>query len=306
MTQHEQLLTQLNTLSTEELNPLSEDIDVVSTLDKLKIINNEDKKVAEAISFELESIAKAVDAITETLQNSGRLVYLGAGTSGRLGILDAVECPPTYGVSHELIIGVLAGGADAVFKSKEGIEDSAEEGFKALQEINFNAKDILCGIAASGRTPYVIGGLDYATSIGAKTIAISCNKNAQMSAHALIAIEVALGGEVISGSTRMKAGTAQKMILNMLTTASMINLGKVYKNLMVDVQCTNQKLEVRAQKIIMQACNVDFIVAERTLLIAKNNVKAACVMLLAKCDYNEAMKRLEISKGVVKKALLVK
>ncbi len=301
---HEQILAQLNTLSTEKLNSTSEEIDVISTLDKLKIINNEDKTVAYAIENELESIAYAVDAITQILQHGGRLIYLGAGTSGRLGILDAVECPPTYGISHELIVGVLAGGYDAVFKSKEGVEDSEEAGADALKEINFSNKDILCGIAASGRTPYVIGGLDYASLIGAKTIAFSCNKRAQISLHAEIVIEVDVGSEIISGSTRMKAGTAQKMVLNMLSTASMINLGKVYKNLMIDVQCSNQKLQVRAKRILMQACNVDFVTAENTLILAKNNVKTACVMLLAKCNYAQAVERLAIANGMVKLAII--
>ena len=301
--QHEQILTQLNTLTTEDNNINSENIDIVSTLDKLKIINNEDKKVAFAIENELPNIALAVDAIADVLKNGGRLIYLGAGTSGRLGILDAVECPPTYGISHELIIGVLAGGHDAVFKSKEGIEDSQEEGINALKEINFNNKDILCGIAASGRTPYVLGGLDYATQICAKTIALSCNKHAQISQHAMIAIEIELGAEVVSGSTRMKAGTAQKMVLNMLSTASMINLGKVYKNFMIDVQCTNQKLQVRAKRILMQVCNVDFDTAEHALFIAKNDVKIACVMLLIKCSYEEAIQRLKIANGIVRLAI---
>ena len=301
---HEQLFTQLDMLNTENINSASEEIDIIPTFDKLIIINNEDKKVAYAIENELYDIAKAVDAITYTLQNGGRLIYLGAGTSGRLGILDAVECPPTYGVSHELIVGVLAGGNDAVFKSIEGVEDSKEAGVLALKEVNFTSKDILCGIAASGRTPYVIGGLEYAVQLGAKTIALSCNKNSQISEHALIKIEVDVGAEIISGSTRMKSGSAQKMVLNMLTTASMINLGKVYKNLMIDVQCSNQKLLSRAKKILMQACNVDFNTADNALTLAKNNVKVACVMLLTASDYDKALERLEIAHGVVKNAIL--
>ena len=301
---HEQLFAQLSTLSTEKLNYASENIDAVSTLNKLKIINNEDKKVAYAIESELPNIAKAVDAITDTLRNGGRLIYLGAGTSGRLGILDAVECPPTFGVSHELIVGILAGGRDAVFKSIEGVEDSREAGVLSLKEINFTNADILCGIAASGRTPYVIGGLEYAAQIGAKTIALSCNKGSQISDYASIKIEVEVGAEVISGSTRMKSGSAQKMILNMLSTTSMINLGYVYKNLMIDVQCSNQKLQSRATKILMQACDVDFNVAETALVKAQNNVKVACVMLLTQCDYAKALERLEMSHGVVKNAIL--
>ena len=297
-------LDKLNILSTEKINLISETIDLLPTLDKLTIINNEDHLIAPAIKRELPQIAMAIDIITTVLKQKGRLIYLGAGTSGRLGILDAVECPPTFGINPEIILGIIAGGYDAMFKSKEGAEDNYEDGKNALLSVNITNKDVLCAIAASGRTPFVIGALDYATLIGAKTIAVSCNKNALISSHADMNIEIDVGSEVISGSTRMKAGTAQKMVLNMISTVSMINIGKVYKNLMVDVQCTNKKLEERGKRIIMQICNVNMEVADIALKNANNNVKTACVMLVRKCNYEDALTLIDNENGFLRPIIL--
>lgn len=298
--QQQQILAQLKTLTTENINPNSLNIDIVPTLEKLRIINQEDQKVALAIEEELPAIATAVDAITLAMKNGGRLIYLGAGTSGRLGILDAVECPPTYGVDYNTVVGLIAGGEKAFIKAQEGVEDKEELGVSDLQQVNLVAQDIVCGIAASGRTPYVIGGLDYARSLGCKTIAVACNKNSVIGNHADIKIEVSAGAEVISGSTRMKAGTTQKLILNMLSTTTMINLGKVYKNLMVDVKTSNAKLEARAKKIIMEATEVDFATAEKFLKLANNHVKTAIVMIINNLSFEQASEKLAASAGVIR------
>lgn len=298
--QQQQILEQLKTLTTENINPHSANIDILPTLEKLRIINNEDQNVALTIAQELPAIAAAVDAITTAMKNGGRLIYTGAGTSGRLGILDAVECPPTYGVDYNTVVGIIAGGAEAFIKAQEGVEDKEELGVADLQTANLNSNDIVCGIAASGRTPYVIGGLKYARSLGCKTIAIACNKNSVIGQYADLQIEVALGAEVVTGSTRMKAGTAQKLILNMLSTASMISLGKVYKNLMVDVKTSNAKLEARAKKIIMDATEVDYATAEKYLQLANNHVKTAIVMILNQVDFAEAQNKLNNASGIIR------
>ena len=297
----QQILEQLKTLSTETINQSSINIDILPTIEKLKIINEEDHKVAEAISHELPIIAKAVDITTNAMKHGGRLIYMGAGTSGRLGILDAVECPPTYGVDYNTVVGLIAGGKEAFIKAQEGVEDQESAGFADLKEINLTENDVVCGIAASGRTPYVIGGLKYANSIGCKTISIACNKNSVISNYADIKIEISPGPEVITGSTRMKAGTAQKLILNMLSTTAMINLGKVYKNLMVDVKTSNEKLQARAKKIIMEATEVDFTTATEYLELAHNHVKSAIVMIINNCSYEEAQKKLDKAHGVIRK-----
>lgn len=296
----QQILEQLKTLTTENINSNSVDIDILPTLEKLRIINNEDQQVALAIAKELPAIATAVDAITLAMKNGGRLIYTGAGTSGRLGILDAVECPPTYGVDYNTVVGLIAGGAEAFIKAQEGVEDKEELGVADLQSIQLTAKDIVCGIAASGRTPYVIGGLDYARSLGCVTIAVACNKNSVIGQHADLQIEVAPGAEVVTGSTRMKAGTTQKLILNMLSTTTMINLGKVYKNLMVDVKTSNAKLEARAKKIIMDATEVDYATAEKYLQLANNHVKTAIVMLLNNSTLEEAQTKLTNANGIIR------
>ena len=288
---------------TENRNSASENIDCASTLEILQIINNEDKKVAIAVEKQLTNIAKAVDEISHALLNRGRLIYLGAGTSGRLGILDASECPPTYGTAPEQVVGLIAGGHPAIFKAVENAEDSPELAINDLKHINFSAKDILVGIAASGRTPYVIGGMQYAKSLGATVISLCCNANAPMINLANIAITPIVGAEVITGSSRMKAGTAQKMILNMLTTASMIKIGKVYGNLMVDVEATNAKLVERQISIVMQATDCSRQTAITTLNQCNQHCKTAILMILAGLTAEEATKKLLNNNGFIRKAI---
>lgn len=299
--EQQQILEQLKNLTTEKINHNSIDIDILPTLDKLRIINAEDQTVAQSIALHLPDIAIAVDAITKALKSGGRLIYIGAGTSGRLGILDAVECPPTYGVDYNTVVGLIAGGKEAFIKAQEGVEDKEEFAINDLQEANLTSQDIVCGIAASGRTPYVIGGLKYARNLGCQTIAVACNLNSVIGEYADYKIEVALGAEVVTGSTRMKAGTAQKLILNMLSTATMINLGKTYKNLMVDVKTSNAKLEARAKKIIMDATEVDFDTAAKYLQLANNHVKTAIVMILNNVDLATAKQLLDNASGVIRK-----
>ena len=293
----------LSVMITENRNSASENIDCASTLEILQIINNEDKKVAIAVEKQLTNIAKAVDEISHALLNRGRLIYLGAGTSGRLGILDASECPPTYGTAPEQVVGLIAGGHPAIFKAVENAEDSPELAINDLKHINFSAKDILVGIAASGRTPYVIGGMQYAKSLGATVISLCCNANAPMINLANIAITPIVGAEVITGSSRMKAGTAQKMILNMLTTASMIKIGKVYGNLMVDVEATNAKLVERQISIVMQATDCSRQTAITTLNQCNQHCKTAILMILAGLTAEEATKKLLNNNGFIRKAI---
>lgn len=302
--EQKQILEQLKGLTTETINQDSTNIDIVPTIEKLRIINNEDQKVAAAIADHLPAIADAVDAITIALKNGGRLIYLGAGTSGRLGVLDAVECPPTYGVDYNTVVGLIAGGDAAFIKAQEGVEDREDCAIADLQSINLTQFDIVCGIAASGRTPYVIGGLKHARNVGCKTIAVACNSNSLIGQYADYKIEVSAGAEVVTGSTRMKAGTTQKLILNMLSTATMINLGKTYKNLMVDVKTSNAKLEARAKKIIMEATEVDFETAAYYLQLANNHVKTAIVMILNQVDYATAQSLLQNADGVIRKIIV--
>ncbi|MGN9165323.1 N-acetylmuramic acid 6-phosphate etherase [Tissierellaceae bacterium HCP3S3_D8] len=294
---------QLHKLTTEKRNPLTMDIDIVSTDQMVRLINNEDKKVAYAVEKEIPNIARAIDLIVDRLGNGGRLIYMGAGTSGRLGILDASECPPTFGVSHELVQGLIAGGHKAILKAVENIEDSTEEGMKDLKEIDFTNKDVLVGIAASGRTPYVLGGLEYARSIGAITIGVTNNSLAEMRNYVDICIAVEVGGEVVTGSTRMKAGTAQKMVLNMLSTGTMIKLGKVYENLMVDVEPTNLKLVERSKRIVMEATGVEEDVATEYLEDTDYDVKLSILMIKGGLDKNTAKDLLHKTKGHIRKAL---
>lgn len=294
---------QLHKLTTEKRNPLTMDIDIVSTEQMVRLINNEDKKVAYAVEKEIPNIARAIDLIVDRLGNGGRLIYMGAGTSGRLGILDASECPPTFGVSHELVQGLIAGGHKAILKAVENIEDSTEEGMKDLKEIDFTNKDVLVGIAASGRTPYVLGGLEYARSIGAITIGVTNNSLAEMRNYVDICIAVEVGGEVVTGSTRMKAGTAQKMVLNMLSTGTMIKLGKVYENLMVDVEPTNLKLVERSKRIVMEAAGVEEDVATEYLKDTDYDVKLSILMIKGGLDKNTAKDLLHKTKGHIRKAL---
>ncbi|OCG34701.1 N-acetylmuramic acid 6-phosphate etherase [Gilliamella sp. Gris1-4] len=293
----------LSAMLTESRNPNSEKIDNCSTLEMLQIINNEDKKVALAIEKELPNIAKAVDVISLAFSNQGRLIYIGAGTSGRLGILDASECPPTYGTSPEQVIGLIAGGKTAIFKAVENAEDNPELAITDLKNINFSSNDVLVGIAASGRTPYVIGAMQYAKSIGATVISLCCNPLAPMINLANISITPIVGAEVITGSSRMKAGTAQKLVLNMLTTASMIKIGKVYSNLMVDVQATNAKLVERQISIVMQATDCTREKAITALTESNKHCKTAILMILSGLNAEQARVRLKKENGFIRQTL---
>ena len=293
----------LENLTTESRNSSSLNIDKVSTLDMVQIINNEDKKVALAVEKELVKIAEAIDGIVSGMQKGGRLIYIGAGTSGRLGILDASECPPTYGVSEELVQGIIAGGTEAIFRAKEGAEDSKELAIEDLKSKNITENDTIVGLAASGRTPYVIGGLEYANKIGALTVSITCNANSEVAKVSKVSIAPVVGAEVVTGSTRMKAGTAQKLVLNMLSTGTMIKLGKVYGNLMVDVRATNKKLVERAKKIVCEATGVDREVAEKVLKETNYDVKLSILMILTGLDINEAKEKLSQNKGYIAKAM---
>jgi len=293
----------LENLSTEKRNPATMNLDQMSALEIVTVMNEQDKGVPEAIQKALPEIAEAVCQITECLSNGGRLIYCGAGTSGRLGVLDAAECVPTFSVSPDLVVGVLAGGIGAMVRSSEGTEDIEEQGRKDVVEISLSNKDFLVGIAASGRTPYVIGALKYAKEVGAKTCAISTNADAQISKFADIAIEAVTGPEVLTGSTRLKSGTAQKLILNMLSTASMVRSGKTYQNLMVDVSPTNVKLVNRATRIIMDATGADEGTAAKALADSGNSPKVAIVMICKKCGKEEAVKMLADNDGFVARAL---
>jgi len=278
---NEAILKSLSTLITEQRNPHSINVDRLSALDIVRLMNNEDKQVTLAIEHCLPQIAQAVELIVLAFQKGARLVYLGAGTSGRLGVLDASECPPTFGVSNEMVKGIIAGGERAIRHPVEGAEDNKQAAVEDLTAITLSANDVLVGIAASGRTPYVIGGLEYAKSLGATTISITSNPNSTMANITDIAIETIVGAEVLTGSSRLKSGTAQKMVLNMLTTASMILMGKCYENLMVDVKASNEKLKARAIRIVMQATECEQAFAEKALLEAEQNAKLAIMMILS-------------------------
>ncbi|MEM5567691.1 N-acetylmuramic acid 6-phosphate etherase [Aerococcus viridans] len=294
---------EINQLTTEKRNPNTMHLDQMSVGQVLELMNKEDQQVPEAIAEALGQIEAAVETIIQSLKAGGRFIYFGAGTSGRLGVLDAAECVPTFGVSPDLVVGLIAGGDKAMVEAVEGAEDSltlAEEDFKKL---NLNANDTVVGIAASGRTPYVIGGLQYAQSIGAKTVSIACNQQAKISRFAQIPIEVDCGPEVLTGSTRLKAGTAQKLILNMLSTVSMIGIGKVYQNLMVDVQATNEKLEERSKRIIMAATECSYEEAASYFEAANHKVKVAIVMILTNLDATEASQKINAANGFVNQVL---
>ncbi|WP_141432860.1 N-acetylmuramic acid 6-phosphate etherase [Bacillus sp. 03113] len=293
----------LKKLTTETQNEKTMQIDIASPLEILSIMNEEDQKVALAVQKVLPDIESAVVKIVDSFKNGGRLIYVGAGTSGRLGVLDAVECPPTYSTDPQMVQGLIAGGSSAFIKAVEGAEDRPELGENDLKEIEVSSLDTVVGIAASGRTPYVIGALKYARSIGAKTIALSCNKNALISQEAERSIEVIVGPEVLTGSTRLKAATAQKMILNMMTTTSMILLGKAYTNLMVDVHVSNYKLKERAIQIISTVTGVSYEEAKDKLEQADNQVKTAIIMIKAKVTKKEAIHLLEKADGYASKAI---
>ena len=299
----ENLLQTLSTLITEQRNPNSMHVDSLSALEIVQLMNKEDKQVPLAIEKCLPQIAQAVECIVAAFQQGGRLVYIGAGTSGRLGVLDASECPPTFGVSPEMVKGIIAGGERALRHPIEGAEDSKAQAVVDLQTIQFSSKDVLVGIAASGRTPYVIGALEYAKSLGSVTVSIASNPNSAMANIVDIAIDTVVGSEVLTGSSRLKSGTAQKLVLNMLTTASMILMGKCYQNLMVDVQASNEKLKARAIRIVMQATDCDKAIAEETLKQADQNAKLAIMMLLSGLDRAQAEALLEKHHGKLQLAL---
>ena len=300
----QQLQKQLQQLVSESQNPHTRDIDLLDSSDIVALLHQEDASVQAAIAKILPDIALAVDWIVAALAADGRLIYIGAGTSGRLGVLDAVECIPTFGLPEGRIIGVMAGGEAAMFRAQEGLEDQPEAGKADLQQLDLNKNDVVVGIAASGRTPYVIGALEYARSQGARTIALSCNPGAAIKQVADLAILPVVGPETPAGSSRMKAGTAQKQILNMLSTASMIRLGKCYQNLMIDLKPTNAKLQARSLNIIMQITGVDEQAAQVALQQSANEVKVAVFMLLAECSADKARARLEEHQGFLRKALL--
>ena len=299
----ENLLQTLSTLITEQRNPNSMHVDSLSALEIVQLMNKEDKQVPLAIEKCLPQIAQAVECIVAAFQQGGRLVYIGAGTSGRLGVLDASECPPTFGVSPEMVKGIIAGGERALRHPIEGAEDSKEQAVIDLQTIQFSSKDVLVGIAASGRTPYVIGALEYAKSLGSVTVSIASNPNSAMANIVDIAIDTVVGPEVLTGSSRLKSGTAQKLVLNMLTTASMILMGKCYQNLMVDVQASNEKLKARAIRIVTQATDCDKALAEETLKQADQNAKLAIMMILSGLDRAQAEALLEKHQGKLQLAL---
>ena len=288
---------------TEGRNPASQNIDELSTEAMLRVINDEDKKVALAVEAIVPQIATAVDAICAAFRAGGRLIYCGAGTSGRLGILDASECPPTFGTPREQVIGLIAGGHTAILQAVENAEDNREQGAQDLKDIHFSRHDVLVGIAASGRTPYVLGALAYANELGATTVSLSCNPGSAMSQVAAIALTPVVGPEVVTGSSRMKAGTAQKLVLNMLTTGSMIRSGKVYGNLMVDVEATNQKLVQRQVNIVMQATDCDDATARAALTGCGGHCKTAILMVLADLDADEAKALLGQHQGFIRQAL---
>jgi N-acetylmuramic acid 6-phosphate etherase len=290
----------LEKLTTELRNPKSMELDNKSIKEVLLLMNEEDATVPLAVKKEIDNIESVVKEVVKAFKNGGRLIYVGAGTSGRLGILDASECPPTFGVEPTLVQGLIAGGEKAILKAIEGAEDDEESGQLDLKAISINEKDVVVGIAASGRTPYVIGALKYANEVGATTASISNNKQSVIGKIAQIAIEVETGPEVLTGSTRLKAGTAQKLVLNMISTASMIGIGKIYENLMVDVQPTNKKLVERSKRIIMEATGVDYDTAQTYFLRANQEVKPAIVMILLNCSYEEALDKLEKSNGFIR------
>ncbi len=290
-------------LETEGRNPRTMDLDALSTQQLVAKLHQENQSVLLAVEAALPSVTAVVDVLSEQLARGGRLFYVGAGTSGRLGVLDASECPPTFGVSPDRVQGIIAGGNTALTTSIEGAEDSPESGAQVMRERSVGPKDVVIGIAASGRTPFVIGAMDVARKSGAFTAALVNVSNSAMSAHADITIAAVTGPEPVTGSTRMKAGTAQKLVLNLLTTATMIRLGKVYSNLMVDVRATNRKLRDRAARIVMSAADVDRAEADAALVAADGHVKTAIVMLRLNVDGAEAWRRLEASGGWVRNAL---
>ncbi|PID62421.1 MAG: N-acetylmuramic acid 6-phosphate etherase [Ignavibacteriae bacterium] len=302
--EHNKLFNEISNLATEQRNEKSKNIDFASTREILEIINNEDKTVPLAVEKEIPYIEKAVDKIIESMKKGGRLLYFGAGTSGRLGVVDASECPPTFGTEPELVQGFIAGGEAAMFVAQEGAEDLEENGAADVEKINVTEKDVVCGIAASRRTPYVVGAVKKAKELGAATLYITCTPRETFNINEVdIPICPYVGPEVVMGSTRMKSGTAQKLVLNMLTTTTMVRLGKTYENMMIDLQMTNKKLVERAKRIVMTITGLDYDEAGKYLDKADYHVKTALVMILAEVDVKEAKERLNKSEGFVRQAI---
>jgi N-acetylmuramic acid 6-phosphate etherase len=299
----QKLFKQLNKLDTEQRNAATQEIDLADSLEIARLINAEDQKVAVEIEKHLPKIAEAIDLVKEAFDAGGRLIYVGAGTSGRLGVLDASECPPTFGTSPEQVIGLIAGGKEAMFEAQEGAEDYEENGRKALREINLQPQDIVCGLAASGRTPYVHGALKEARELGCSTLFVTTVPAEQITIEVDILIDIPVGPEVIMGSTRMKSATAQKMVLNMLTTGAMIRRGKVLENVMVDLQLSNKKLEERSKRILMMFADIDYKEAGEALTNSGGHVKTALLMLLGDLDRTRAEQKLRENDGFIRKAL---
>ena len=294
-------MVKIDNLKTENRNPKTENLDSLTTGEILTIMNEEDQNVLKTIKEAIPNIESLINETIKAYNNGGRIVYIGAGTSGRLGLMDAVEVVPTF--NSDRFVGLIAGGDNAFVKAVEGAEDSKELCVNDLKRINLCSNDFLIGIAASGRTPYVIGGIEYAKSIGVKTGCVVCNKQSEIGKIVDYPIEVDAGSEILTGSTRLKSGTCQKIICNMISTATMVKIGKVYKNLMIDVKATNLKLEARARKIVMEATGCDYDIADKVLNEVDNNCKLATVMIITGCSKQEAIERLETSKGLVRPAL---
>ncbi len=297
------VFAEIQNLITEARNPATMDIDSKSVEEILRLINAEDKKVPFAVEKEIPYIAQAVELVVEAFRAGGRLFYVGAGTSGRLGVLDASEIPPTFGAPPEMVQGIIAGGYKALVRAQEGAEDRRERGGEDLLRRGFTSKDVACGIAASRRTPYVLGAIAKAREVGGKTIYVTCTPRSELNFPVDVAICPVVGPEVVMGSTRMKAGTATKLVLNMITTTAMIRLGKVYGNMMVDLQMTSRKLEERSKRTVMMVTGVSYDEAEAVLEKAGGHVKTALVMILARVDAEEARQRLARAGGFVRQAL---
>lgn len=293
----------LGALVSETRNPQTMDLDALSTLELVHRFNQQDTLVAEAVKATLPDVASAVDAAAEALKSGGRIIYMGAGTSGRLGVLDASECPPTFGVPHGLVVGLIAGGPGALLKAVEGAEDNAQLGEDDLIALNLTPQDLVVGLAASGRTPYVIGGLKYARKIGCNTVAISCNPDSPIAREADIAISPVVGPEALTGSTRLKSGTAQKLVLNMISTGAMVKFGKVYQNLMVDMKATNIKLVDRACRMVVEATGIARAEAEMLLKQTDFDVKPAILMALSGLSAEAAREKLVAHQGFLRAAL---
>ncbi len=293
----------LEKLTTEQRNPASEDIDRLSSIEIVQLMNREDATVPEAVGREATAIARAIDAISDCFQSQGRLIYVGAGTSGRLGVLDASECPPTFNTDPEQVVGIIAGGYGALLRSVEGAEDHPEDAKRDLDDVKLTSRDCVVGIATSGRTPYVLAALEYANDLGAMTIGISCNRDSDLQSAARLMITPIVGPEVISGSTRMKAGTATKLVLNMLTTGAMVRLGKTFGNLMVDLRATNEKLRIRSRRIVRQLTDLDDRGAAQLLERCEGEVKTAVVVGRLNISVEEARQRLAQHQGHLRAAL---